>query len=211
MPMTPAEWGRRVHECVQDWSHYFWADVPVLVIDTETTGFSREDRICEIAMVVAQGGKTIRSYHSLVNPGIPIPTDATNIHGIDDYDVVNSPAFADIIDDVLEMLCDDTPWIAHGMGFDARMLSYDIPPERWPQGIPTLCTLDYAKHRNAVTKMRGRHKLPDLANYFDVGYDPDELHGAVYDVQLLSRIVPRLMGGRQVGYTCTKLSQDWLK
>lgn len=209
--MTPTEWAARVDECVQDWSHFFWADVPVLCIDTETTGFSREDRICEIALVLSQGGKVIREYHSLVNPGFPIPSDATAIHGVDDYDVVDSPSFDDILDDVLDFLTEDAPWIAHGMNFDARMLSYDIPASCWPSGIPTLCTLDYAKHRNAVTKMRGKHKLTDLANYFDVGYEPEELHSALYDARLLSSIVPYLMGGRQVAYTMTRLSQDWLK
>ncbi len=209
MGMTKTQWLERAHECAVDWSEIFWTDAPLVVLDTETTGFGRNDRICEIAMVQVSHGHVVREFHSLINPGRPIPDEASNVHGLTDEDVQDAPLFDDVLDDVLDFLTDDAPWVAHGMAFDARMLKYSIPEDRWPTGVPTLCTLDYAKHRNAVTKMRGHHKLPDLANYFDVAYDPSELHSAMYDTQLLARIIPKLLGGRQIAFTMTKLSHDW--
>jgi DNA polymerase III epsilon subunit family exonuclease len=200
-----------VNDIFDSWSYQYWNDVPVVCIDTETTGFTRSDRICAIALVVCQGGEVIDEYYSLINPGVPIPPDATCIHGIADDDVRGAPVFADVLDRVLDTLMLDAPWVAHNMSFDTRMLSYDIPRERWPEGIPTLCTLDFAKNRNAATKMRGKHKLADLANYFDINYDPTQLHDALYDTRLLGRIVPKLMGGRHVAHHMTRWSQEWLK
>ena len=58
---------------------------PVLFFDLETTGPNpREDRIVEIGLIQIRPDGQIKRWRSLVNPGRPIPKEATAKHHIDD-------------------------------------------------------------------------------------------------------------------------------
>lgn len=94
---------------------------PLIFFDLETTGVNiTKDRIVEISYIkVFSNGqeqeKTIR-----VNPGMPIPPEATAIHHITDDDVKDKPLFKDIAKDLSHVFegCD----IA---GFNSNR--FDIP------------------------------------------------------------------------------------
>jgi len=188
-----------------------WDTIPFLSIDTETTGFAKTDRICEIAIVVAQGSRILETFHSLVNPECPISSGAMAVHGITEDMVRDAPKFYEIKSKVLDLLVRDMPWVAHQMIFDARMLSYGIERSEWPLDVPTLCTLDFSKKHHPMMKLRPYHKLADIAGYCQINYDPTSGHNALNDAELLARIVPTMMRGRMVRGAYTKLSQDWLK
>ena len=67
---------------------------PIAFIDVETTGLKPfSDRIVELTIlkVHPDGNKESKSHR--VNPGVPIPVEATAIHGITDTDVAKEPAF----------------------------------------------------------------------------------------------------------------------
>lgn len=65
-----------------------WWEGPLMALDTETTSADpRTARIVSIALLGLMSGpegETVSetSYTALVNPGVPIPADATRIHGI---------------------------------------------------------------------------------------------------------------------------------
>ncbi len=191
-----------------NWGQVYWADIPVLFMDFETSGFSGDDRICEVALVVARGGEILKRYHTLVNPECRIDTGATSVHGITDEMVVESPTFEQVFPEFRSFFYMDIPWVSHNMPFDMRMLDYSWPHTDWPRGIPSLCSLAYSK-KHPTTKMRAKHKLVDLANYFMIGYDPDQLHEALYDTEILAQIIPKMMGGRTVGATMSKYNHEW--
>ena len=68
---------------------------PLAVIDLETTGTDiRTDRIVEISVIRVDpcGDREHRTRR--INPGVPIPPDATAVHGISDADVADQPTFA---------------------------------------------------------------------------------------------------------------------
>jgi DNA polymerase-3 subunit epsilon len=68
---------------------------PFTIIDLETTGTNiASDRIVEIGMVkiLTDGTRKIKTHR--INPTIPIPPQATRIHGITDADVRDEPTFA---------------------------------------------------------------------------------------------------------------------
>jgi hypothetical protein len=82
---------------VQDlaaWAAAALADPNVVILDTETTGLHDEARIVDIA-VVAMDGRVL--LDTLVNPGEPIPAEATRIHGITDEMVADAPTFGEIL------------------------------------------------------------------------------------------------------------------
>jgi len=69
-------------------------DRPLAFIDVETTGLKPDsDRIVELSVLkVHPNGNTEYKSHR-INPEIPIPAEATNIHGITDDDVSDEPKF----------------------------------------------------------------------------------------------------------------------
>ena len=65
---------------------------PLAVIDLETTGIDPKcDRIIEVSVLkLAPGGEADHRTRR-VNPGVPIPPEATAVHGITDDDVADMP------------------------------------------------------------------------------------------------------------------------
>lgn len=70
---------------------------PLAIIDLETTGIDpQSDRIVEIGILkVTPDGRRCRRVLR-INPGIPIPPAATEVHGITDADVAEEPRFGDV-------------------------------------------------------------------------------------------------------------------
>jgi DNA polymerase-3 subunit epsilon len=94
---------------------------PLAFFDLETTGIDpTRDKIVEICVVrVSPGGvRDTRSFR--INPGRPIPPDATAVHGIRDEDVKDAPAFRDVARDLLTWLAD-----ADLAGFNVHR--FDVP------------------------------------------------------------------------------------
>lgn len=70
---------------------------PVCFFDLETTGTNiTQDRIIEIAVIRihTNGDRLMRSHR--LNPTIPIPPEASAIHGITNEDVKNLPTFKEV-------------------------------------------------------------------------------------------------------------------
>jgi DNA polymerase-3 subunit epsilon len=96
-------------------------DRPLAVFDIESTGISPgADRIIELSVVkITPNGK--REGHTWrINPGVPIPQEATEVHGITDEDVADCPSFADVAQEVQAVFdgCDLCGY---------NLLRFDIP------------------------------------------------------------------------------------
>ena len=84
-------------------------DKPLAVFDLEATGTNpRVDRIVEMAVVIIfpEGRREVHAFR--INPGVPIPPEASAIHGILDADVAREPTFKERAPKILELLdgCD---------------------------------------------------------------------------------------------------------
>ena len=67
---------------------------PIAFFDLETTGTNVvKDRIVEISIYKVLPGGGAESMTKLINPGIPIPPEVTEIHGITNADVATAPTF----------------------------------------------------------------------------------------------------------------------
>jgi DNA polymerase-3 subunit epsilon len=96
---------------------------PLAVFDIESTGpLPVHDRIIELAVgVVSPAGEA--AYHCwLVNPGIPIPPEASAVHGIADADVAGCPPFAAIATDVAAVMTGSDVAGFNVARFDVTML-----------------------------------------------------------------------------------------
>lgn len=67
---------------------------PLAFFDLETTGLSiQEDRIVEMALIKVLPSGDVLERVRRFNPGIPIPPEATAVHGITDEDVADEEPF----------------------------------------------------------------------------------------------------------------------
>ncbi|HNP48937.1 MAG TPA: 3'-5' exonuclease [Bacteroidia bacterium] len=74
---------------------------PIVFLDLETTGVNvGADRIVEIALLKIFPNGNRDSKNMRINPTIPIPLEASKVHGIYDPDVADSPKFSDVAKDL---------------------------------------------------------------------------------------------------------------
>jgi len=96
-------------------------DRPLAFIDVETTGINPySDRVVELSILRIQPDGTEEYKSHRVNPEVPIPTDATAVHGITDADVAGEPIFRQYGKSVRDFLegCDLS-------GFN--IITFDLP------------------------------------------------------------------------------------
>lgn len=151
-----------------------WNEVPLAVL--ETTGpRPGYDRTVEVGIVRFEGGKPVDSFSSRVNPGVPIPADATAIHGISDADVAGSPDLGELFrrPEVTSLLEGAQP-LAYNQMFDR----WFIPPfgERWEW--PWLDCLSLVRHVDRFARGQGRHKLSAVCERHGVKLDAAHSAGA---------------------------------
>ena len=117
----------------------------VTVVDCETTGLGRHDRIVEIAVVTVDPstGEVVDEYDTLINPGRD--TGPAGIHGIKPSMVEAAPTFSDIAGAVAARLSGNV-LIAHNLPFDRRFLvqGYESLNVGFSPG-EGLCTLNATK------------------------------------------------------------------
>jgi DNA polymerase-3 subunit epsilon len=94
---------------------------PIIIFDLETTGLNlAADRIVEISIikVYPDGSEEIKTRR--INPGIPIPAEATAIHKITNEDVKDCPMFGNIAKSLAAYIkgCDLAGY---------NLLKFDIP------------------------------------------------------------------------------------
>ncbi len=128
---------------------------PLVFLKVATTGMepldSKDkpgDRIIEISIIRIETDRTVKTGTKLVNPGRPIPQDATLINGITDADVANAQTFAQIAPALASFIGD-----ADFAGFSLTNFDLKFLVEEFNRaGIPFL--------------IRGR-KIIDLSSIFN--------------------------------------------
>ena len=94
---------------------------PLAFFDLETTGTRiGKDRIIQVGIVRLMPDGQRQPYQTLVNPGMPIPAEATAVHGLTDADVADAPPLEAVASTIMHELegCDLA-------GFN--LLRFDIP------------------------------------------------------------------------------------
>ncbi len=82
---------------------------PLAFFDLETTGVNvTQDRIIEYSVIKTMPDGEVLRQTQRVNPGRPIPTESSMIHGIYDEDVKDAPLFKEVARNLLRFLegCD---------------------------------------------------------------------------------------------------------
>jgi DNA polymerase-3 subunit epsilon len=183
-----------------------WYEGPLAAFDTETTGVDVEaDRIVSAAVVVQDApGSRPRMRSWLVNPGVPVPEEATAVHGLtDEYLQLNGRWPAPVMDEIVRVLAEQSaagrPLVVMNAPFDLTLLDRELRRHRassldhWFETVP-LRVLDprvLDKHLDRYRK--GRRTLTDLCSHY--GVELDGAHDASADA-LASLDVVRAVGRR---------------
>lgn len=94
------------------------------IIDCETTGFGKSDRIIELGIVVLDGEslQTVDEFDSLLNPMRDV--GRSDIHGIRPSMLAAAPTFDEVAGGLASRL-DGAILVAHNLRFDARFLGQE--------------------------------------------------------------------------------------
>lgn len=166
-----------------------------VVVDLETTGTSPASgaMITEIGAVKIRGGEVLGEFHTLVNPGSPIPPFITVLTGITDAMVAPAPLFQEVLPAFLEFCggADETILIAHNAPFDIGFLKAAADAFSYPW--PNFRVLDTVKiARKTLTRDETPNvKLGTLAQYFGLQEPPT--HRALDDARATVEIFYRLL------------------
>jgi DNA polymerase-3 subunit epsilon len=100
------------------------AGTRLTALDTETTGLDPclGHGLVEVACVSLDDGEIGEVWSTLVNPGRPIPADASAVHGITDRMVQDAPGPAEVAAEV-ERRCAGRPLVFHHAAFDLPFLA----------------------------------------------------------------------------------------
>lgn len=100
---------------------------PICFFDLETTGVNvAKDRIVEIAILKVYPNGNKESHSWRVNPGVPIPAEASAVHGITDEMVANEPTFKVLAPKVYALINDSDLGGFNSNRFDIPMLAEEF-------------------------------------------------------------------------------------
>lgn len=135
-----------------------WNEVSSAWVDFETTGKQPGiDRAVSAAVARFENGVCVGSVSSLLNPGVPIPAEATAIHGVTDEMVKNAPTVEEWFDrdEVKVMLTGSQPG-AYNAGFDRHFMPVGaLVDHSWPW----LDSLSMVRFVDRYAPGKGRHRL----------------------------------------------------
>ncbi|MFJ1810395.1 MULTISPECIES: 3'-5' exonuclease [unclassified Streptomyces] len=193
----------------------YWYEGPLAAFDTETTGVDVEtDRIVSAALVVQDApGARPRVSRWLVNPGVPVPAGATEVHGLtDDHLQRNGRWPAPVMFEIAELLAEQAaagrPLVVMNAPFDLTLLDRELRRHRasalgnWTDAAP-LRVLDprvLDKHLDRYRK--GRRTLTDLCAHY--GVTLADAHDAAADALAALEVVRAL--GRRFAARLERLS-----
>ncbi|MDP2788537.1 MAG: exonuclease domain-containing protein [bacterium] len=162
----------------------------IIFFDTETTGNTEKDFMCQIAYKVHDPSTPLgaSTFSGLYKPPIKIPPEASAVHHISNKMIAERPSFTESGDkEKIKALFEDTNSIvvAHNAPFDLIMVKKEgIEPKNF------ICTLRVVRHLDKEEKIE-KYNLQYLRYLLDIEIDATA-HDALGDVLVLEKLYERL-------------------
>jgi DNA polymerase-3 subunit epsilon len=164
--------------------HDGWHRLPLASLDFETTGIDpHTDRVLSYALLDEPGFEIT----GLVNPGVPIPEAAAQVHGITEAMLVGQPTSAEglsvVVDWVQSLVERGVGLVVFNAAYDLTMLRaeaqrHGLPEPDWERLIVVdPLVVDWGIERGGL----GPRKLVDVAGYY--GVPIDNAHDATCDAR----------------------------
>ena len=159
----------------------------IIFFDTETTGNTEKDFLCQIAYKGA-GENTDENFSAMYKPPFKVPPEASAVHHISNKMLEGKPTFGETPDkEKIKTLFEDsnTTVVAHNAPFDLMIIKKEgiIPPH-------FICTLRVARFLDPEEKI-DRYNLQYLRYLLEIEIDA-QAHDALGDVLVLEKLFDRL-------------------
>src|SRR5438874_5871014 len=168
-------------------------EIPLAVVDVETTGASAEfgHRIIEIGVVRYERGAKIAEYSQLINPERRISAGVTALTGITDAMVAHQPRFIDQLGALLPLM-QGAAVLGHNVRFDLSFLRREFRRG----GLEITIALDDAPVLDTVRIARlrfgrGGNGLQRLARRLEI--EPTIAHRALPDAQTTGLVFEKFL------------------
>jgi len=182
----------------------------IFVFDTETTWFinkketdlDKQPRIVQFAWILWElhdGTFTeIERVNILVNPGIPIPFWASQVHHIYDIDVKDAQKIDTVMDEILKYINEPDVIVGHNIEYDESMVKLEL--KRLKQEYKynprqVVCTMKTTVDYCAIQWNWARFKYPKLWELHKKLFDQyfAWAHDAMIDVEATTRSFVKLV------------------
>lgn len=171
----------------------------IVFADTETTGMNLPDeRIIETCLMQfdLDTEEHLKTWLWRCNPLCKIQAKAQKVHGISLADLENEPTYDIVAPAIRGVIEPSVGFIAHnGDEFDVPFIDREQrrvgQPISWPKTFDTMKEARWATHNGK------NPRLGELAACLGIPYDPDQAHGAEYDVDIMAR---SFFEGRRLGW-----------
>ena len=176
-------------------------DRPGIGLDLETTGLdSRTSSIVELALEIMSPGKEPKEYRTLVNPLMPIPPEATAIHGITNDLIKNAPTFKQLSQNLLTGLtgCD---FFGYNVRFDLKQLAEEFTRAGHEWSYADARIIDGYRLWQLVeghTLTRATERWLNGESF----HGGQEAHNALWDVKASTRVIAAQL------HACQQLPRD---
>jgi DNA polymerase III epsilon subunit family exonuclease len=168
-------------------------DVPIAVVDTETTGASAAlgHKVIEIGIVRIERGQVVARYEQLVDPGRRISPGVTYLTGISQAMVDGQLRFKDRLPEIMQLF-EGAAILGHNIRFDLSFLHAECRRAgadlcQALGDIPVFDTVRIARRRFG----RGGNSLPVLSR--KLGVDPVVSHRALADAVTTAGVFDKLL------------------
>ncbi len=173
-----------------DFVRRYYSGEEFVLFDTETTGLNTfHDDILEIGASVWSKDGLKDSFQELIqiSPN-RISLEAWQVHKIPLEEIAKARLPKAVLEDFVSF-CQNRTLLAHNIRFDFPMLNSNLIRHgmRPYQNDQVACSLAFAKDRLKPGK------LSELAQHYGIESKKGELHRALYDVELLAKVMGRMM------------------
>lgn len=176
------------------------SNLKTVTFDTETTGIDTEnDRIITCFMRARDGDETVFEKNWIIDPGVEIPTEASDVHGMDTA-WVREHGSKDVSQAIFEIRTDlesfgDNGYIVAGYNhaFDLSILESELRRHALAdylfkyEGVRFLDPAIFSRKFDKFKK--GGHQLITVAKRNGIEVEEDRLHAADYDVEVTEKLV----------------------
>lgn len=156
----------------------------IIFFDTETTGNTEKDFLCQLAY--KSGNK---QFNNLYKPSIKIPPEASAVHHISNKMIADKIPFKDSQEykETKELFeNENTVMVAHNAQFDLMIMKKeDIIPKNF------ICTLRLARYLDPEGKIE-KYNLQYLRYLLEIEVEA-QAHDALGDVLVLEKLFERLL------------------
>lgn len=177
----------------------------VIVLDAETTGVQRYDRIVTLGAVRLEGAEVGKALHLVFDPRKDSDPGAYAVHGWDDWTTRYQDLFADLAPRIFEWLSWADEIVAHNASFDMHYVQRELRKAEVGQLTqPVTCTMEMSR-----TKWRGQSaKLDDCLSRVGLSRVGQQ-HGALEDAALTAGLLLNMTGQSSWLTGMLKAAKHW--